>query len=146
MQITPHFIYNELVHTNHAQFKQANYELGKQFIGNMRMLAYSYLEPIRVRYGVPVFISSCFRCPELNDFIGGSKTSQHPRAEAVDFVVKGIECKKVFDYIQIKNCFKYGQLILEKHGDLEWIHYSLPTLERNGQVLIFENGKYRRIK
>ena len=81
----------------------------------------------------------------LNEFIGGSKTSQHPRAEAVDFKIKNTECKKVFDYIRIKDCFKYGQLILEKQNHIEWIHLSLPALENNMQNLIFENGKYRRI-
>jgi zinc D-Ala-D-Ala carboxypeptidase len=146
MNISPHFNYKEFVHTDHNQFSQENYEQGKQFIGNMRMLALFYLEPIRARFGFPMHITSCFRCADLNEFIGGSKTSQHPRAEAVDFIIKNTDCRKVFDYIRIKDCFKYGQLIWEKNKTIEWIHLSLPTLDVNMQNLIFENGIYRRIK
>ena len=51
MQISKHFIYNEFVHTDHKKFSRENYEQGKQYIGNMRMLAYFYLEPLRARYG-----------------------------------------------------------------------------------------------
>ncbi len=162
MQITKHFKYKELVWTNHNEFKQENHEQGKEYVGNMRMLAYFYLEPIRTRYSVPVYISSCFRSLKLHYDIyykSNAKriinnleplpvplSSQHLKAEAVDFVVKNIDCKEVFDYIQLKDCFKYGQLIWEKDRAKEWLHWSLPTLDKNMQVLIFENGVYRRIK
>jgi hypothetical protein len=162
MRITPHFPYSELVYTNHSQFKQANYEQGKQFIGNMRMLAYFFLEPLRARYGVPIYVSSCFRSLKLHYYIyelinryritKGLKplpvplNSQHLDATAVDFIVKGIPCKTVFDYIILKEYFKWGQLILENRNGKEWIHWSLPTLDKNMQVLIFENGVYRRLK
>lgn len=145
MQITPHFEYEELVYTNHNQFKHENYERGKAFIDYMRLVCHYILEPVRLRYGVPVHVSSCFRCLSLNRYIGSKDTSQHLLAQAVDFEVKNTDCKKVFDYIRLKDCFKYGQLILEKNNSLEWIHCSLPTLQTNMQVLIFENGKYRRI-
>jgi len=143
MIITPHFKYKELVHTDHTQFKQQNYEQGKAFIGNMRMLSYFYLEPIRARYGVPIDITSCFRCLDLNRFIKSKDSSQHPKCEAVDFRVRKTESKKVFDYIQLKECFKWGQLIL--YPDDNFIHLSFPTLEENMQVKIFENGKYTRL-
>ena len=37
----------------------------------------------------PVVISSGYRCPELNAAVGGSKTSQHMKAQAIDFTCPG---------------------------------------------------------
>lgn len=145
MYISSHFEYKELVHTNHTQFKQANFEQGKLYFGNMRLLCNYILEPIRQMYGLPMIITSCFRIPELNEYIGSTKTSQHLKAEAADFKVKNVCVKKLFNSI-CSSYLKWGQLIYEIKNGKEWIHCSLPTLERNGQVLIFENGKYRRIK
>lgn len=143
MQITNHFTYNELTRTNHTNFERRNRLLGQKYIPNMRLVCYYILEPIRARYGI-VYILSCFRCLDLNRYIGSKDTSQHPLAQAVDFRVKNVECQKVFDYIRIKDCFKWGQLIL--YIDEKFIHLSLPTLEKNGQILIFKNGGYRRLK
>jgi len=146
MQISKHFTFNELTHTNHTQFLRRNRLMGERYIRTLRLIANYILEPVRAIFGVPVLVSSCFRCPDLNDFIGGSKNSQHLRGEVPDFEVKGIPCKEVFDIIRIKPHIKYGQLILESAGSVEWIHCSLPTLENNGQILIFENGVYRHLK
>lgn len=162
MQISKHFIYKEFVHTDHTQFLKENYEQGKQYIDHMRIIANFGLEPLRARYGMPIYCSSLFRCLDLHYYIykkinewrvsQGLKeisvplTSQHLEAWAVDFIVKNISCQKVFEYIQIKDCLKFGQLIWEKDRGKQWIHWGSPTLENNGQVLIFENGKYRKVK
>jgi len=162
MQISEHFEYKEFVHTDYTQFSRENYEQGKQYIDHMRIIANYQLEPLRARYDSPIHLSSAFRCLNLHYYIykkinewrvsKGLKeisvplTSQHLDAWAVDFIIKNIECKKVFDYILIKDDLKFGQLIWEKDRGEEWIHWGSPTLEKNGEVLIFENGKYRSIK
>lgn len=47
-------------------------------------LVRSLLEPLRDAYGKPMTINSGYRCPELNDLVGGVPTSQHCKGEAAD--------------------------------------------------------------
>ena len=42
------------------------------------------LDPLRERWGVPIYVTSGYRCPELNARVGGSKTSYHLRGMAAD--------------------------------------------------------------
>ena len=42
------------------------------------------LEEIRVGYGKPIIINSCYRCAELNKLVGGVKDSMHTKGLAVD--------------------------------------------------------------
>jgi len=140
--ITKNFTYNELTKTRQKKhLLDINREKGIEHLDKMRLLCYYFLEPIRTRYGLPVIITSCFRCLLLNNAIGGSLSSQHLKAEVADFYVKGYPLNKVFDYISTNLIF--GQLIY--YIDKNFIHGSLPTLKNNGQILIFENGKYRKI-
>lgn len=145
MQISPHFTYNELTYTNHNQFLFRNRKYGEKYIGNMRLLCNYVLEPIRELVSAPIIITSCFRFPDLNEYVGSKLTSQHPLGLAADFKVKGIDLRKAFDRISLSN-LKWGQLIFETKNNTSWIHGSTASLARNGQVLIFENGSYRRIK
>lgn len=42
------------------------------------------LDKIREDYGLPLYISSGYRCDELNKKLNGSKTSQHMKGQAAD--------------------------------------------------------------
>ena len=42
------------------------------------------LDPIRERWGVPIYVNSGYRSPELNKLVGGAKTSYHLRGMAAD--------------------------------------------------------------
>ena len=42
------------------------------------------LDPLRERWGVPIYVTSGYRCPELNARVGGSKSSYHLRGMAAD--------------------------------------------------------------
>ncbi|MBR5148729.1 MAG: peptidase M15 [Bacteroidaceae bacterium] len=42
------------------------------------------LDPLRERWGVPIYVTSGYRCEELNARVGGSKTSYHLRGMAAD--------------------------------------------------------------
>ena len=156
--ITKNFTYNELTKTKHKDLLKLNREQGLLFTDKMRLIVNYILQPTRNRYGLPVIINSGFRSLKLHYYIYGLNNkirkamglkpiavplqSQHLEAEAVDFYVKGYDLKKVFDWIQCTLIF--GQVIL--YVDENFIHISLPTLKNNGQVMIFENGKYRRLK
>lgn len=74
------------------------------------------LNAIREGYGKPIIISSGYRCPELNELVGGAKDSKHLTGLAVDL-------KWDTDLVEyIIDNFSFDKLIREKSGNVKWIH------------------------
>lgn len=120
-----------------------------EHLANMKHLAESIFEPLRVHFGKPIAVSSFYRCKELNESVKGSMTSQHLTGEAIDIdaqIFGGLTNNQVFDWIK-QNC-KFDQLIWE-NGTVEepdWVHVSLTKHRANrGQVLRLNQGKYYSI-
>lgn len=42
------------------------------------------LQPLRDKYGKPMKVNSGYRCPALNEIVGGVPSSQHVKGEAAD--------------------------------------------------------------
>lgn len=82
------------------------------------------LDAIREAWKSGIIVSSGYRCPELNEAVGGSETSAHKLGWAVDLQPANgeIEEFKVFmvDYFKDK---PFDQLLLESAGKIQWIHY-----------------------
>jgi zinc D-Ala-D-Ala carboxypeptidase len=117
-----------------------------QHIENFKKLAENIFQPIRNHFNVPIRISSGYRSAELNEKIGGSKTSQHSTGEAIDIDMDGtsITNKQIFDYI--KNNLDFDQLIWEfgTTSNPDWVHVSYEsTGKQRNQILIAKrvNGK-----
>lgn len=140
IQLTKNFSLDELTTTNKVKYKDKNYKYGLQKITQMNILAH-FAEQVRLIVGCPMKITSGIRCEELNAIVGGSKTSQHLKGEAIDFIPTKIKIQTAFDKIRKSN-LEFGQLIIEKSGKSEWIHIST-GIKR--QVLKYENGKYTTI-
>ena len=51
---------------------------------NLEQLVCKVLDPLRERWGVPIYVNSGYRCPALNAKVGGSPTSYHLRGMAAD--------------------------------------------------------------
>lgn len=97
---------------------------------NITALVNNGLEKIRIRYGKPIKVNSCYRSPLHNAKIGGSATSAHMYGLAVD-----ISCGSKQDNDDlgalIIEMVKSGeiecdQLIFEDHvppDGFSWIHY-----------------------
>ena len=66
------------------------------------------LEDLREHFGVPVVINSGNRCVLHNAEIGGAKKSQHVRSKAADIVVKGVESREVYSYLNEIYPDRYG--------------------------------------
>lgn len=102
--------------------------------GNLAALVEKILDPLRERWGAPIIVSSGYRCPKLNRAVGGAKTSQHMKGQAVDIrtVSDTVEDnKKLFNLI-IKMGLPFDQLINEYNYN--WIHVSYGPRNRR-QVL-----------
>lgn len=103
----------------------------------MKLVAETCFEPIRNHFGIPLPVSSFFRCEALNKAIGGSKTSQHCKGEAIDMDADGspITNKQIFDWAKAN--LKFDQLIWE-YGTSEnpaWVHISFSKHGNRNQVL-----------
>ena len=106
---------------------------------NLRALVDEVLDPLRERYGRPIYVTSGYRCPKLNNLVNGAANSQHMRGEAADIVAGPSTGSGTSPYENLKlakmiaESGKFDQMILEEVGanDLlpQWIHV---TWKRNG--------------
>lgn len=102
---------------------------------------------IREHFGCPISIHSFFRCQKLNKLVGGSKTSQHTKGEALDLSARrygGTTNREVFEFV--KEYINFDQMIYEKpneKGEASWIHISYKHKGNRREVLVYTNeGKY----
>lgn len=51
---------------------------------SIQALVINLLQPLRTAWGAELVINSGYRCPELNEAVGGVPTSQHMKGEAAD--------------------------------------------------------------
>ena len=91
------------------------------------------LDPLREMYGKPITVNSGYRCPKLNDAVGGAKNSQHMRGEAADITAGSkTENKKLFELI--RDNLPFDQLIDE--SDYSWVHVSYVSSSRNRKQIL----------
>ena len=107
------------------------------------------LEPIRLHFGAPFSPSSWFRSKEVNAALGGSETSFHPKALAVDVEVPGVPNDALFDWCSENLTF--DQLIREfpkpRKPASGWVHIGIAVpggIGRNQQFSIPRNERYER--
>lgn len=75
------------------------------------------LQKLREEYGRPMIVTSGYRCKKHNEKVGGAKTSQHLRGNAVD-----IKCARHERYRLIQLALRHGFTGIEfssKHVHLD---------------------------
>ena len=118
-----HFSMSELLKSNTAEKLNIKNTPSIQALDCMLDVIYYVLNPARKHFNIPFIITSGYRCPELNNKVGGKDNSQHLKGQAADFIVNIIPLHDVFEWI--KNNLEYDQLLFERNskGDV-WIHVS----------------------
>lgn len=97
---------------------------------------------------VPISITSGFRSPALNAAVKGSPTSDHVRAQAVDFKAPrfGTSTQIARELSRHVDSLGIGQLILEhpERGSGSWIHVSIrkPAKQLNRVITITDSGTF----
>jgi hypothetical protein len=138
-KLSPHFDLSEFVVSQTASRLGIENYPPEYAIENLKRVA-QWLEGVRILLGVPIIISSGYRCLELNNAVGGSPKSQHVLGQAVDFTAPGFGGPRhVIDRI-IDAGMNYDQLILEFPPN-GWVHASI--IEHGGRkqaLLIDKNG------
>ena len=134
-KLTEHFNLSEMTVSPTAKRLGLSNNPTPEHIENMRYCCEKILEPVRAKFG-PVTINSSYRAPAVNKAVGGSKTSQHVNGQAIDFEVKGVDNKKVADWVA--DNLEFDQVILEFYtkGDTNsgWVHASIKKAGGNRKV------------
>lgn len=122
--LAEHFTLREMTLSGTAIRRHIANVPGEKEVSNLRALCQHVLEPLRRRFGV-IRITSGYRCPELNQAVGGVANSQHMRGEAADVHCSSLEqAQRMFDYAEAH--LPFDQLILERRlsNGCCWLHIS----------------------
>ena len=84
-----YFKMKEFSHSDTAVSLGIDNTIPKECVRNIEHLVHCVLDPIRERWGLPIRITSGYRCPELNDEVGGVEDSYHMEGCAVDISAIG---------------------------------------------------------
>ena len=90
------------------------------------------MDLVRDLFGVPIVPNSVFRSLAVNTLVGGSKSSDHMKGYACDFVVPGIRITDTVKQIR-KAGIEFDQLI-DEYG--QWVHISCKPNGNRHQVLM----------
>ena len=137
MQLSEHFSYDELTHTDHRELDNTPNE---QELANLKRLA-AFLEEVKtVLGGKPVMVNSAFRSKQVNDAVGSKDSSQHRVGCAADIRVPAMTPDEVVKAI-IASDLGYDQVIREFD---RWTHVSIPNthdlVPRKSKLIIDKQG------
>ena len=146
MKLSKNLYLSEVIKSNTAIRLGINNEPTAEHLENLKEIANNIFQPLRDYFDEPIGVSSGYRSIALNKAIGGSKTSQHSKGEALDLdadIFGGIANSEIFDYIKYN--LDFDQIIWEFGTDKEpnWIHVSYKKGKNRKQILkaVKENGK-----
>ena len=138
MNLSAHVTLKEFQVSGIATLRNLNNQMNESQIASAKLLCENVFEPLRIYLNTPIQISSGFRSLQVNRLIGGAKTSQHTKGEAMDLQIGA----KGFNFIKDK--LEFDQLIWEFGNDEnpQWVHVSFSKRNRK-QVLkaTKQNGK-----
>lgn len=122
-RVTEHFTWREVVFSEMAVRRGIDNTPPEDLMPNIYRQA-SFMEQLRfVLGGRPIFISSWYRCLELNKAIGGSTTSVHMLGLACDFLCPAMGSPlQVAEYLAQSTELDFDQIIHE-YG--RWVHVGL---------------------
>ena len=131
--ISEHISYKEGVYSTTALRKDIDNTPNDEQLKNMEILAEEIFEPLRAYVGGPIKINSFFRSAKLNTAIGGSKTSQHCKGQAMDIDDTFGRMTNAEMYHWIKENLDFDQMIWEFGDDdnPDWIHISYVSEDKN---------------
>lgn len=139
MNLSEHFTYDELIHSNYAIRHGLSNTPSPNVSGHLKQLA-DALEQVRALLNAPITISSGYRSMELNRAIGGSSKSAHMEGYAADFICPRFGSPKKIVRAIVDSDIKFDQVICEG----TWVHFSVdPKMRREALNADFRFGKAR---
>lgn len=141
MRLSKNLTLKEVIKSNTATRLGIDNSPTSEHVENLKLLAVNVFQKARDYFGKPLYISSGYRSNDLNNRIGGSKTSQHSKGQAIDIDNdnrNSVSNKEVFEYI--RDNLNFDQLINE--NNYSWVHVSYKSKGNRNQVLDMNKGKY----
>ena len=128
--------YTEFIYSATAKLYGIDNTPSDEIIANGKVVAEQCFEPIREWVGNKIYVSSFYRCVELNTKVKGDDHSNHLKGYAIDMdfnVYGGKTNKEVFDWCVEQ--YKAGKLdfdeLLWEGGYNGWIHIAYLSKEKN---------------
>jgi len=149
MKISDNITYAEAIHSNTAKRRGIDNTPNPAQVETMKVTAEKIFEPLRKWVGGPIKVNSFFRSAELNTAIGGSKTSQHCKGQAIDIDDVFGHKTNAEMYAWIKENLNFDQMIWEFGTDMNpnWVHVSYVSDEDNrNRCLKAYKDKYNKTK
>ena len=84
MKLSEHFTYDELTSSATAKRLGLCNAPDAKSLDNLKRLCEDVLEPLRMKWGRPIIVTSGYRSPTLNKLVGGAKNSDHRFGAASD--------------------------------------------------------------
>ncbi len=153
IQFTPHFELHEFISSRKAREHGLDNTPPAEAVENLRALCVHTLEPLREALGLPIIITSGYRCKALNHLlVNHSVKSQHMNGQAADFYVGWNGSNedapsrrelliKAFRQIILDESISFDQLIIYP----SFIHVSYVSSGRKNRSKLtkaFANGSY----
>lgn len=139
-----YFTLAELIKSDTAKKKGIDNTPDFEVVEHLSELVEKVLDPMRAAYGMPIKVSSGYRCPALNKAVNGAATSVHQIGYAADLQVGG-SFNKFRDFVVEwfrKTGTKFDQLLLEsdRRTGAKWIHVGLynNARQQRGQIKVME--------
>ena len=139
MQLSSHFTKEEFENSDYGHRKNIANIIPNDLLPNAVSTA-SRMEYVRALLNnQPITVNSCYRNPIINEAIGGSDTSYHLYALAVDFTCASFGTPYEICKAIESSTIQYDQLIYEG----SWVHigFPKPTKKPRMQLLTRSNGK-----
>ncbi len=139
IKLSPHFKLSEFTRSLTATARGINNEPSLVSVSNLQYLCEKVLEPLRAFANRPIFISSGYRCLELNKAVGGVSASNHLGGCAADISIPDNDTGEVwFNWLQ-KNIPDFDELITERNTSASrnfWIHVAIRQFDINRKKII----------
>ena len=140
-QLSPHFTVEEFSQSQTAARLGINNDIPLELYAPAKRTAEG-LEQVRsLLRSHPIHISSGYRCLALNAALGSKNTSQHVKAEAVDFTCPTFGNVDRIVRAIVGSTIKYDQVIREfdKYGG-GWVHISFSDKPKRQALIIDQDG------
>jgi hypothetical protein len=137
-----YFTIEEMEKSVIADAKGIKNKIPKKFIKNYEYLINKVLDPIRVKYGFPIYVNSGYRSDELNKSVGGVITSQHTcynNTAAADIDSGKGRGGNQYLFRLIRNMIKEKDIEVDQlidENDYLWIHIGVKIEGKNRNQIL----------
>ncbi|BDH16416.1 MAG: peptidase M15 [Bacteriophage sp.] len=138
MKLSKNFNLSEFVVSNTASRKGINNTPNAAVIKNIQESVDNLFQPVRDALDKAMIINSGYRCPKLNEAVGGATSSAHKYGYAIDFICPSFGTpQQIVNFLSKflkSNNIKFDQCIVEFNS---WVHLSWKSSKGEQHCQVF---------